>query len=141
VISTGELIDKARSWLGVPFRHQGRGHSGVDCAGFLVELMRASGELPIDYDEPANYSRHPQRQLFEIVQRYCTQSTTRVPLPGALVLIRWRPAVPPSHVGLCTGDTIIHCYQRAGGVVEHGYRDPWVRLTHSLWRMPGVRYE
>lgn len=138
MIVASDLIREARTWLGVPFRHQGRGRAGVDCAGFLVELMRAAGELPSDYAEPANYSRHPQRELFEIVRRYCTQATTRAPFPGALILIRWLPQSCPSHVGLCTGETMIHCYQRAGGVVEHGYRGPWVRLTHSLWRMPGV---
>lgn len=141
MIDAARLIVEARAWLGVPFRHQGRGRTGVDCAGFLVELMRAAGELPSDYTEPANYGRQPQRELFDIVQRYCKPAGTRVQFPGALVLVRWLPQSPPSHVGLCTGETMIHCYQRAGGVVEHGYRGPWLRVTHSLWRMPGVRYE
>lgn len=140
MIDVDQLIVEARTWLGVPFRHQGRSRTGVDCAGFLVELMRATGELPADYAEPANYARHPQRQLFEIVRRYCVPAGPK-PLPGVLVLIRWMRSSHPSHVGLCVGDTIIHCYQRVGGVVEHGYRGSWVRLTHSLWRLPGVRYE
>lgn len=141
MIEPSVLIEQARTWLGVPFRHQGRGRVGVDCAGFLVELLRAADGLPKDYAEPSNYGRHPQRALFEIVERYCKPSNSRAAFPGALVLIRWKPGVPPSHVGLCTGETMIHCYQNSGGVVEHGFRGPWVRMTHSLWRLPGVRYE
>lgn len=141
MIEPAELIEQARAWLGVPFRHQGRGRTGVDCAGFLVALMKASGELPAQYVEPANYGRTPVRELIEVVRRYCTPVARAPGFPGALVLIRWPRDRQPSHVGLCTGDTLIHCYQREGGVVEHGYREPWSRVTHSLWRLPGVRYE
>ena len=136
-----ELIAHASTWLGIPFRHQGRGRTGVDCAGFLVELMRAAGELPRNYMEPANYGRTPDRELIEVVRRYCDTAPRAPAFPGALVLIRWPKDRLPSHVGLCTGPTLIHCYQREGGVVEHGYRGSWERVTHSLWRLPGVRYE
>lgn len=141
MIETTDLIAKAREWVGVPYRHQGRGRAGVDCAGFLVVLMQTVGELPADYDEPANYGRMPARELIEVVRRYCTPAARAPGFPGALVLIRWPSNGQPSHVGLCTGPTLIHCYQREGGVVEHGYRGPWERVTHSLWRMPGVQYE
>jgi cell wall-associated NlpC family hydrolase len=141
VIDPAELITQARTWLGVPFRHQGRGRAGVDCAGFLVALMEAAGELPRDYHEPANYGRMPARELIDVVRRYCVPAARAPTFPGALVLMRWPRDRQPSHVGLCTGATLIHCYQREGGVVEHGYRGPWPRVTHSLWRMPGVRYE
>lgn len=141
MIDPAELIAQARGWVGVPFRHQGRGRAGVDCAGFLVALMQAAGELPRDYYEPGNYGRAPARDLTEVVRRYCVPAARAPGFPGALVLIRWPKDRLPSHVGLCTGATLIHCYQREGGVVEHGYRGPWPRVTHSLWRMPGVRYE
>lgn len=141
MILPSEVIAQARTWIGVPFRHQGRGRLGVDCAGFLVELMKAAGELPRDYEEPPNYGRAPARELIEVVRRYCGPAARAPRFPGALVLIRWPRDRQPSHVGLCTGVTLIHCYQREGGVVEHGYRGPWERVTHSLWRLPGVAYE
>lgn len=141
MIDASDLVVQARTWLGVPFRHQGRGRAGLDCAGFVVALLKAAGELPSNYTEPANYGRTPAPELIEVVRQYCIQGARAPGFAGALVLIRWPRDRLPSHVGLCTGDTLIHCYQREGGVVEHGYRGPWVRVTHSLWRLPGVRYE
>jgi len=141
VIEVADLIVQARTWVGVPFRHQGRGRAGVDCAGFLGALMKAAGALPEDYIEPTNYGRAPDRELIEVVRRYCTPAARAPTFPAALVLMRWPKNKQPSHVGLCTGSTLIHCYAREGGVVEHGYRGPWPRVTHSLWRLPGVRYE
>ena len=53
------LINELRTWIGVPFRHQGRTRNGVDCGGLLVkavsninllepEDMRGYGRLPFE---------------------------------------------------------------------------------------------
>jgi cell wall-associated NlpC family hydrolase len=34
------IVSAARSWLGVPWRHQGRTRQGVDCAGLVVLVGR-----------------------------------------------------------------------------------------------------
>lgn len=139
MIAALDLVRVGRTWLGVPFRHQGRARTGVDCAGFLVELMRAAGQLPLDFAAPAAYGRRPTGELRQIVERFCVR--TGVPQPGVLVLLSWPPDPEPHHVALCTGPTLIHSYQRARAVVENGYRGPWVKNTHSLWQLPGVDYE
>jgi cell wall-associated NlpC family hydrolase len=139
MIGTDALIAEARTWVGVPFLHQGRSRSGVDCAGFIVALMRGAGELPLDFCDVRNYSRRPNRELLTLVSRHCarTHKETR----GLLVLVRWPKDSEPSHVAFLTGPTLIHCYQRQRAVVEHSYRGPWKRDTHSLWKLPGVAYE
>lgn len=139
MIGAGRLLDEARSWVGVPFRHQGRTRHGVDCAGFVVALMRSAGELPADFQDVSSYARRPNGELLTLISRYCSRASKEV--PGLLVLIRWPRDIQPSHVALLTGPTLIHCYERRRAVVEHSYRGSWRRDTHSLWRLPGVAYE
>lgn len=139
MIASIQLIGEARGWLGVPFRHQGRNRAGVDCAGFVVSLLRACDALPPDYREPTNYPRRPNGELVEILRRYCVRADAAA--PAALVVIRWPGEPLPTHVALCTGPTLIHAYQRARAVVENGYRGAWLRDTDSVWRLPTVRYE
>ena len=132
-----ELITAARGWVGVPFVHQGRSRSGVDCVGYVISLMSDLGLLPADFAERTNYGRVPaDSELQRAAARYMVPVTARE--PGAMALIRWPGTSLPSHVGILTGTTIIHAYQRARGVVEQSYGQPWLRLTHSLWRLPGV---
>jgi cell wall-associated NlpC family hydrolase len=140
-VTAAELIEQARGWIGVPFRHQGRNRLGVDCAGLLVALLQSCGRLPADFRAPERYARRPNGELLAVVERYCErtqQDPARV--PGAIVLIRWPGDTQPSHVALSTGSTLIHAYMRARRVIEAGYRGPWVRDTHSAWLIPGIEY-
>lgn len=139
MITVRDLLDEARTWVGVPFLHQGRSRHGVDCAGFLVALMCSAGELPPDFRDVSNYARRPSGELLTLVSRHCARAVAEA--PGLLVLIRWPRDTQPSHIALLTGPTLIHCYQRRRAVVEHSYRGAWRRDTHSLWRLPGVAYE
>jgi cell wall-associated NlpC family hydrolase len=139
MISVDALIAEARTWVGVPFLHQGRTRHGADCAGFIVAMMRSAGELPGDFRDICNYGRRPNGELLMLVSRHCVR--TRVETAGLLVLIRWPRDSQASHVALSTGPTLIHCYQRQRVVVEHSYRGTWKRDTDSLWKLPGVIYE
>lgn len=139
MIAPAQLIAEARTWVGVPFLHQGRSRFGVDCAGFIVELLRGVNSLPEQFENPTNYGRAASRELGEVVRRYCVQ--VDAPEPAALILIKWPRDKSASHVALFTGASLIHCYATVGRVVEHGYRGMWLKLTDSVWRLPGVAYE
>lgn len=130
------VIDAARSWVGVPFRHQGRDRSGIDCVGLPIVICKDLGVLPAEFDV-ANYGRLPTGQIIELLQRQCKKLSE--PVPGSLVVIAWDKLA--AHVAICTGPTIVHSYQSVGRVIEHGYRGRWLRVTHSIWALPGVRYE
>lgn len=132
------LIIEARAWIGVPFQHQGRSRLGVDCGGFIVEILRRAGALPTDYVEPLDYGRAPSPQLGELVDSYCERVTRAE--SATLILIRWPFHREPSHVALCTGPTLIHCYSKDHGVVEQGYRAQWLTRTERIYRLPGIRY-
>lgn len=130
------VITEARRWVGVPFRHQGRDGYGIDCVGLPIVVCQALGIIGETF-EITNYGRVPTGELLPRLQAHCTPMARA--RPGALVVIAWTKVA--AHVAICTGETLIHAYQSVGRVVEHGYQGRWIRLTHSTWALPGVRYE
>lgn len=139
-MTTGEALARcARTWLGVPFRHQGRSRNGVDCAGLIIGVLRECDALPANFTDVPAYSRAPQRALGELVHALTVPAARAA--PGVIVLIRWPGERYPSHVAICTGENLVHAYMRARRVVEHGYRGPWQRDTAALRAVPGVLLE
>lgn len=145
MVSAQQLIDAARSLVGVPYVHQGHSKFGVDCLGFLFVSAEIAGiDLQQQIQDSVgrilwNYGRKGQAST---VQRI---STSLVPSfksePGSVVLFTLPGAKHPHHFGICSGPTLIHANAVQKRVVEHGYRAQWVTWTHSRWRMPGVSYE
>ena len=130
------VIAEARRWVGIPFRHQGRDGHGIDCVGLPIVVCQALGLIGEKF-EITNYGRVPTGELLPRLQSHCAPLNRE--LPGSLVVIAWTKTA--AHVAVCTGETLIHAYESVGRVVEHGYRGRWVRMTHSVWALPGVRYE
>lgn len=137
MITAHDLVTEARSWLGVPFLHQGRSRNGVDCIGFVAAVCAYLGAVKPLENLPHNYARNPQALLMEAVRMMGTPTTLEV---GCLILIKWPTAAHASHAGIYTGTSMIHCYAASGKVVEHGYTTPWPERTAGLWRIPGVSY-
>jgi cell wall-associated NlpC family hydrolase len=142
VIDAAELTQRARAWVGVPYRHQGRDRRyGVDCIGFIIALLDEAGALPAHFVDVADYGRSPQRLLQGTVAKYAVLHTAQLQ-EGCLLLLRWELGQAVSHAAYFTDKgTIIHCYGNVGRVVENGYRGPWPRLTDTVWQLPSVRYE
>jgi len=136
MIEAKQVVDEARRWVGVPFRHIGRDASGIDCVGLPIVVCRALSLLPPEFDSGV-YGRLPTGQLADRLGEHCVELPRAV--PGSIIVIRW--LVNAAHVGICTGPNMIHAYEALGKVIEHGYRGRWVRITHSVWGLPGVRYE
>lgn len=134
MIPAAALIEGARTWLGVPYLHQGRSRDGVDCLGLVICLGWQLGFLAPGWDFRL-YSRQPFRSLLETnVALLCRPAPG--PLPGVLAVIQFGPR--PAHLGIVTGPTIVHACGSRERVVEHGYRGRWIRMTHSFWALPGV---
>ena len=96
-----ELIAEARTYLGVPWKHQGRSRKGVDCVGFLI---KAFNHINIDILEIKGYSRNPDGvQLKQIMDN---QPNLRKVLAnekmeiGDILLLKIRK--DPQHVALIT---------------------------------------
>ena len=60
-VTTDEVMKVARSWIGVPYKHQGRSRRGVDCGGLLLCIGR---DLDVKLLEPSvGYSMSPDPEL------------------------------------------------------------------------------
>jgi cell wall-associated NlpC family hydrolase len=136
-INPHDIVNEARKLIGTPYRHQGRSRYGVDCVGFVVVIMETLNTMPAELQH-ANYGRLPRAELIEKTSKYC--EPLERPEPGALLLIRWPSEKNPGHTAIYTGDDglMIHAFGTLHRVVEHGYRGAWVKLTDSIWRLPGV---
>lgn len=139
MITAAQLVRNARTWLGVPFVHQGRSRHGVDCIGLQIANLAECDALPVHFRDVRTYGRRPNGELLREIERYCTPADRAS--AGVLIVIRWPQVKLEQHVALCTGPTMIHAYQGRRGVIEHGYVGEWIRNTVSLWRLPGVTYE
>ena len=139
VTTSDEVVREARTWVGVPFRHQGRDRSGVDCWGVPVVVLRSLGvEMPEDFVR-TNYPRQP---LSSEIEHCLTRHCTKLPAarPGCLVALRMQRTI--MHVALLTDtETMIHALEKHGKVIEHGFRGMWkTRYAAGYWALPGVRY-
>ena len=135
-VPAASLVDAARSFVGVPFLHQGRTRQGLDCVGLIIASLTKVGV--IYYEEPPTYSRLPSGDsLIAPLREYCAEASEEE--PGAIVAIRFRREI--THVGLLTGTTIIHAYEGVRKTVEHGYDRRWRALTVAKWYLPGIVYE
>jgi cell wall-associated NlpC family hydrolase len=128
------VLAAARSWLGVPYRHQsGDRLRGIDCVRLIVEVGRAVGaigELALPAYRPLT---HPRR-IRQLLQPHLVELDR--PQVGAVLL--WGPRVGmPTHFGIRTdlhgGTGVIHADSQLGRVVEHGLPTEQLVLIDSHW--------
>lgn len=108
------VIDRARTFVGVPFRPQGRrADVGLDCVGLLLR----SHELP-DSCCRRNYrlSGDHLHELHEAVQPYFRRVNRTQLRPGDMLVMRVGPE--QIHLGLFCGTSFIHAEAGIGRVME-----------------------
>jgi cell wall-associated NlpC family hydrolase len=122
-ISRQTLILHARTWLGVPFRHQGRNRMGVDCGGLLMAIGQQAG---LEIIPPETYSLSPDVELVrKALQANCVEIPLADAQPGDVLLLAFAGA--PQHVGLLTDIGLLHAWAKPGKVVEHLIDAQWER--------------
>ncbi|ADO42308.1 peptidase P60 [Ketogulonicigenium vulgare] len=123
----------ARAWIGTPFVH-GASLQGVgaDCLGLITGLWRqiyGPAPWPLDYSPDWSVTLGPDA-MARAADRYLPRAAQLY--PGALMLLRLRPHLPPAHLAICAGPTFIHAFH-AGGVVESPLSLPWRRRIAGLY--------
>lgn len=132
------LIDAARKYLGVPFRHRGRSAAGLDCAGLGVLSYRDCG---IDVPDLRAYGREPFRNgLMDGLCAALGEPIDDQPKPGDVVVMRFEK--DPHHVALIAQApyadqlNMIHADSMHGRVVEHRLSDDWRARIVAVYRRP-----
>lgn len=127
-MTPADFIAAARSYVGVPFRHQGRTRHGVDCIGLVVCAAR---DIGLTLADRTDYPRDPNGLLpLEMARQFAPVES---PQAGDILLMRFRGE--PQHVAILAGTTLIHGYASIGRVVEHGMDAKWRRRIVAAYRL------
>lgn len=117
-VSRCAIVAAARSWIGTPYRHQGRLKGvGCDCLGLLIgvwwELTREeAGPLP---PYTPDWAEAQGRETFaEGLRQRLAEIDPREAREGDLMLFRWRAHLPAKHAAILTGrDRMVHAQEGA----------------------------
>jgi len=149
-VTRADIVACARSWLDVPWKHQGRARDGVDCGGLILVVGWELGLLgPLA--DPKTYDRNPNRDFMLTVCKRGGLFPVREALPGDVVVVKPAESLRwPSHMGilsrLADGELgFIHSYgtpgskqvKRCDGVVETHFAG-WQERLLGRFRYPGV---
>lgn len=129
-------LSLARSFLGTPYRHQGRSpRIGLDCVGLLTCYLHGLGvETPADrLDYSAFGNTH---LLLSRIGDTLEEIPICAAIPGDVLLISARPKHPPTHLAILTDQGILHVTERRV-VSEHGLDEDWICRLASAWRIKG----
>lgn len=111
-----EVLSEAERWLGTPYRH-GASARGIscDCLGLVRGVWRALyGDEP---EAPGVYAPDWAEvscgdPMLEAASRHMNRRDSPVPMPGDLVVFRWRAGLASKHLGIMAhGNRFIHAYQ------------------------------
>lgn len=117
------IITEALTWVGTPYRHQGRRKGvGCDCLGLLIGVWEAIyGEAP---EEPGPYAPDWAEaggvdSFLEAARRHCREKPPADMAAGDLILFRWRPHLSAKHAAiLISPDRFVHAYEGSAVVVS-----------------------
>lgn len=133
MITKDAFIAELRRHIGTRFKHQGRDHFGLDCAGLVVYSAKNLGHEIEDY---LAYTRIPDSKVFF---EYISRSADRVALDdrrmGNLLIFEFDSN--PQHVAVITQSEpayIIHAAATNRKVVEHRLDERWGAKIKAVFR-------
>lgn len=136
MIHAERIVEVARSWLGVPFLHQGRSRRGVDCAGLVIVVGRAVGGFPPDWDF-RNYQRqeHP-RQMIRLMDEQLRRRIDGEPERVGDIVVMHPKGSTSWHMGIVAGRTVVHAWSQVGKVIESPLTHEWVYRRRAVYAYP-----
>ncbi|MGH8566844.1 MAG: NlpC/P60 family protein [Gammaproteobacteria bacterium] len=129
------IVAEARTWLGTPYRHQGRRKGlACDCAGLVIGVAHGLGLSEFDFRAygPLPHSGTLERLLAEHMDRIDVAEAS----PGDVLVLAWLSE--PQHLGIRTNIGILHSYAGARRVVEHRIDEIWQARLRGAYRYRGV---
>lgn len=105
-------IARARSFVGTPFRLQGRGRDGLDCVGLVAAAHDLKADIPDTY-ALRGFDRAAAESLLD---HHFARRGAEGLLEGDVVLLL--PGAAQLHLGIWTGAGLIHAHAGLRRVVE-----------------------
>ncbi|MBN9046178.1 MAG: peptidase P60 [Rhizobiales bacterium] len=145
MIMSERVLAEAGRWIGTPYRHgASRQGVGCDCLGLVRGIWRAlygcepenPGPYAPDWDETAA----GDRLLAAASRHMARRDDDGGPLPGDLIVFRWRPDVAAKHLGIMAcgedgGGRFIHAYE-GHGVLSSALVPQWRRRIAGIFIFP-----
>lgn len=130
VVWGDRIAAAARAELGRPFRAQGRGDEGLDCAGLAIRALHAGG-WEQDIPRLPLRGHAPEQVLKWLVEAGLMEGAVSGALPGDILLAY--PATRQAHLAVRTSAGFVEANAGLRRVVER----PWDAGLgwHSAWRL------
>lgn len=138
MITGTQIVQKAREYLGTPFRHQGRKKVlGIDCAGLVICVAKELNITNFETFEFVAYGHIPHaRKLETLCDMLFERITMQLAKPGDIFLMAFEKE--PQHLAIMTDTGIIHSYAKVRRCVEHGFDELWQNRVNRVYRFIGV---
>lgn len=132
-----QVVDAARSYIGVNFRMYGRDRTGVDCVGLLYCIGK---DLGVQGWDMTDYSRQPEpAKLQAMLDAFTVKVPANPPRTGRVVKLR--QMIFPMHVGILVVEggrlSVINANVKRKKVVEDSW-EVWKNLVMEYRDIKGV---
>ncbi len=137
-----EVVEEARSWLGVPWVHQGFSKThGCDCIGLVHGVGLATTALKpnkADVQEHSGYSRNPNPALMrKILRTFFIPISLKDALEGDILW--FRIGKYPRHLGIITElGIVIHSDTNMRKVIEHRIESSRLQSVVAAFQFPNL---
>lgn len=132
-----DFIDRARSYLNVRWRHQGRSREeGVDCVGLL---WCAATECGLQPEDERHYGMKPGSEpVIRELRKYADEVPVNERRTGDVLLVRVAGEDPQHTLLMTSASTVIHASARHRKVVEHALEARMVKQICRVFRLRGL---
>lgn len=135
------VIDRAQTWVGTAYRHQGAQKSvGCDCLGLIrglwAEIYGYEPQKPEPYH--VDWAECDLKEpMYEAALTYFGAPIEISKMhPGCLILFRWHKTSSMKHVGILSQPhAFIHAYDRIG-VTQSTLVPSWRRRIAAVFEFP-----
>lgn len=125
------IAHEAMNWIGVPFLHQGRAMTGVDCIGLPSAVVQAIGGRVTDF---LDYGEDPQPSvLLAGLEANCDRIDE--PEVGDLWSFWITDSTKVKHVGIIVPTGFIHAYKPHRRVMLDEWNARWLKRRAQAWRV------
>lgn len=132
VVTRDMIVEQARTWLGVKWRHQGRTRYGVDCAGLVIKVAHSLGLSKFDmfgYDR-----RGFQLSFVNVFREHMDEKSVNARETGDVLL--FRDNLYPCHAAIVTcnrgTEYVIHSSPKKRGTTEERLAPLMPHVTHCF---------
>jgi len=132
-----DIVEAAKSFLGVKWVHQGRRPDAVDCAGLVVLTGKKAGVLDENYKDYINYSRRPDGiQFKKQFDKYADRVAWNKAQEGDILI--FGEGIYNFHCGILFfkhgKPHMIHGYYESGKVMETPLTPYWLKKMSLVYR-------